>query len=168
MDNGASLWHEAAAAAQSSIDADLRDDAYEVFVAEASRCRLVDRVGHARLLLRCGATIEGDLVPSGEASVNDHVLLRSGEGELLVPTAVIVAMAGSRPALRSEADREARTLASWLREVWSDDAGVRLLDCTGRWITGRVDLVGADHIELAHDAVLTVVPYSAVEAWQRC
>lgn len=167
MDRGESLWHEAAAGVQSSIDADLRDDAYEVFVAEASRCRMVDRVGRARLLLRCGATLEGDLVPLDEGAVDDHLLLRTHEGDLLVPAAAIVSMTGSRPALRDEG-AGCRTRASWLREAWSAGELVRVLGCTGRWVAGRVELVGADHVELDLDGALTVVSLASVDAWQRC
>lgn len=167
MDRGDGLWYEAAAGVQSSLDADLRDDAYEVFVAEVSRCRLVDRVGRARVLLRCGATVEGDLVPQGDGAVDDHLLVHTDDGDLLVPTAAIAAMSGSRTALRIEGVR-ARTLASWLREAWAADGRVRLLDGTGRWLAGRVDLVGADHVELDLDGALTVVPCASVDAWQRC
>jgi hypothetical protein len=167
MDRDEGLWHELAAGVQSSLDADLRDDAYEVFVAEVSRCRLVDRVGRARVLLRCGATVEGDLAPQGDGSVDDHLLVRTGDGDLLVPTTAIAAMSGSRTALRGEG-APVRTLASWLREAWAADGRVRLLDGTGRWLAGRIDMVGADHVELDLDGVPTVVPCASVDAWQRC
>lgn len=166
MDGGESLWHEAAAGVQSSIDADLRGDAYEVFVAEAARCRLVDRVGRARISLRCGATLEGDLVPQGEGAVVDHLVLRADDGDLLVPAMAIVSMTGSRPALRIEGVRS-RTLGSWLREAWAADERVRLLGPSGRWVAGLVDLVGAEHVELDLDGVLTVMSCASVDAWQR-
>lgn len=167
MDRGDGLWQEAAAAVQSSVDADLRDEAYEVFVAEAARCRLVDRAGPARVALRCGVTLEGELVAAADDAVAEHLVLVAGDGgRRLIPVGAIVSMTGSRPGLRPEADQRARSLASSLREAWSSDELIRALDSAGRWTVGRMAFVGADHVELRHGDIRTVVPMAAVEAWQ--
>lgn len=161
------LWLEATAGAQASVDAELRDDAYEVFVAEAARCRLVDRMGPTRMLLRCGEVVDGTLAPDPGEAVDDHLALRGPGGRLmLVPSAAIVSATGSRSALRTEGG-VSRTVRSWLREAWMAGDPLRVLDCRGRWTGGRLTLVGSDHVELEHDGLVTVVALSAVEAWQR-
>ncbi len=100
---GEQLWHEAAAGVQASVDADLRDEAYEVFVAEAARCRLVDRVGAARVTLRCGVTLEGVLAPDCDDALDGHLVLRRADaGVLHVPVSAVLQVTGSGPALRAE------------------------------------------------------------------
>ena len=102
---GADLWQEAAAGVQSWLDADLRAEAYEVFVAEAARCRLVDRVGAARVALRCGVVLEGELVPDSDDAVDEHLVLRgAGDVTRLVPVSAVVSRPGfpARPAARGE------------------------------------------------------------------
>lgn len=168
MDRGDGLWQEAAAGVQSTLDADLRDEAYEVFVAEAARCRLVDRAGPARVVLRCGVTLVGELAPDHADAVDEHLLLLGADGGgRLVPVGAIMSLTGSRPGLRPEADQRPRSLASWLREVWASDEPIRCLDGKGRWTAGRLGYVGADHVELVHDDTRTVLPSTAVEAWER-
>ena len=54
-------WLEAAASLQVELDVQVRDEAYEVYVAESARGRMVDRVGVVTLLLRCGQVIKGEL-----------------------------------------------------------------------------------------------------------
>lgn len=168
MDQGDGLWQEAAAGLQSSLDADLRDEAYEVFVAEAARCRLADRAGPARVTLRCGVVLGGELEPQTDDAVDEHLVLVGADGGTrLVRAAAVVSLTGSRPSLRPEGDRVPRSLTSWLRETWSTDEVIRLLDGSGRWAVGRLGFVGADHVELAHGENRTLVPLTAVEAWQR-
>jgi hypothetical protein len=168
MDSGEELWQEAVAGVQSALDADLREEAYEVFVAEAARCRLVDRVGRARVALRCGVALEGELEPDSDDGIDEHLALRGADGRSLhVPVSAIVALTGSRPTLRVEGERRPRSLTSWLRECWSADGSIRLIDGSGRWVVGRLDFVGADHVEVAHGTGLIVVPVRCVEAWQR-
>ena len=153
---------------QSTIDADLREEAYEVFVAEAARCRLVDRAGSARVVLRCGVTLAGELAPDHSDAVDEHLVLLGADGaSRLIPVAAIVSLMGSHPGLRSEAHQRPRSLASWLREIWASDEPIRCLDGAGGWTAGRLGYVGADHVELVHDDTRAVLPLTAVEAWQR-
>jgi hypothetical protein len=164
---GEQLWHEAAAGVQASVDADLREEAFEVFVAEAARCRLVDRVGTARVTLRSGVTVEGVLVPGCDDALDGHLALRRADGGVLhVTVPSVLQVTGSGPALRVEDGRLPRSLASWLRECWSAGEVIRLIDGSGRWATGRLAYVGADHVELADGADRAVVPVQCVEAWQ--
>ena len=168
MERGEGLWQEAAAGVQSSLDAELRDEAHEVFVAEAARCRMADRVGRARVSLRCGVTLDGELAPDSDDAIEDHLVMTDEAGvSLLVPVAAIAAMTGSRPALRPEGQGRTRSLASWLRELWSTDEPIRLVDGSGRWVVGRLRYVGADHVEVVSGESARVVPLVSVEAWRR-
>jgi hypothetical protein len=163
------VWLEAAAAAQAGIDEDLRDEAYELFVAEASRCRLEDRGGRVRVQLRSGHVVEGEL--SRAAAVSAHlVLVTFADRELVLPVHAVLALAGSRPRLRVEpAPKPPRvtSITSWLRESWAAGDLLRVLDVRGTWRTGRLVLVGADHVELEEAGTRLVLPLTSVEAWER-
>lgn len=168
MEPGDGLWLEAAAGVQSSLDADLRDEAYEVFVAEAARSRLVDRAGPARVSLRSGVVLDGELVPHSDDAVDGHLVLVGADGRThLIRVSAVVSLTGSRPSLRSEGDRVPRSFTSWLRETWSGDEAIRVLDGSGSWAAGRLGFVGADHVELARGESRTVIPLASIEAWQR-
>jgi len=167
-DRGDGLWLEAAAGVQSSVDADLRDEAYEVFVAEAARSRLVDRAGPARVSLRSGVVLDGELLPDSVDAVDGHLALVGADGRTrLVRVSAVVSLTGSRPSLRPEGDRAPRSFTSWLREIWSADEAIRVLDGSGSWAVGRLGFVGADHVELAHGESRTIIPLTSIEAWQR-
>ena len=161
-------WLEAAAGLQVEIDTQVREEAYEVYVAESARGRLVDRAGEATLLMRCGQAIEGQLCPPDDDSVAGHLIVSERSGRLLlVPDTAVVTMTGSRAGLRSEGRDRERTLGSWLREAWQGDDLVAALLCDGRWVTGRVTHVGSDHVDLVRDGCSTTIAISAVEAWAR-
>jgi hypothetical protein len=161
--SGDELWLAAAAGLQSELDADLRDEAYEVFVVEAARSRLQDRVGPARLSLRCGLALEGQL--GAEDVIGGHLRLRDHVGRhLVVPVAAVVTVSGTRPGLRPEGHE--RTLTSWLREAWSSGDPVSVLACSGQWIAGRLTRVGGDHVDLDLGEAELTVAIAAVEAWR--
>ena len=161
-------WLEAAAGLQVELDAQVRDEAYEVYVAESARGRMVDRAGEATLLLRCGQAIEGQLRPPEDDSVAGHLIVSERSGRLLlVPDTAVVTMTGSRAGLRPEGRDRERTLGSWLREAWQADDVVAALRGDGRWCTGRVRHVGADHVDLVSDGCTTTLAVAAVEAWSR-
>ena len=160
-------WLEAAASLRVELDVQVRDEAYEVFVAESARGRMADRVGEVTLLLRCGQAVEGEL-RADDDSVAGHLIVAEPSGRLmLVPDTAVVTMAGSRPGLRPEGRDRERTLGSWLREAWQADDVVAALRCDGRWCTGRVRHVGADHVDLVSDGCTTTLAVAAVEAWSR-
>lgn len=161
-------WLEAAAGLQVEIDTQVREEAYEVFVAESARGRMVDRVGEVTLLLRCGQAIEGELRPQDDDCVAGHLVVAEDSGRLLlVPDTAVVTMAGSRPGLRPEGQDRERTLGSWLREARQGDDRVAALLCDGRWINGRVAHVGADHVDLVSGGCSTTIAVITVEAWAR-
>ena len=163
MDMGDRLWGEADALVQTSIDAELREEAYEVFVAEASRCRMTDRCGDVAATLRCGVTVKGRMLPEW---MDGHLAMRTDAGaELLVPTAAVVVILGGAPSLRREGEIAA-TIGSALRESWSGGRTIRVLLADGAWRQGEVDFVGADHVTLRIVDMLVTIPMVAVEAWQ--
>jgi hypothetical protein len=161
-------WLEATAQIRAELDDELREEAREVFVAEAARTRMIDRRGVARLLLRCGETLDGDLVPAGAEHVDGHLtVLTSADREVLVAESSIVSVTGSEPALRLESSARPRTLASWLREAWDLGVPVSGLTCRGVWVRGSIVRVGADHVDIGPVGDVVTVPFTAIEAWSR-
>ena len=123
--------------------------------AEHGRVRLVDRVrgahGH-EVSLRClgGATVAGRLVDVGI----DWLLLVDGQGrEVLVATAAVTVVAGlGTPTAAGSPDGEVARrldLRRALRGLARDRAPVSCLLADGGVLTGTVDRVGADFLELA-------------------
>lgn len=164
------LWDEAEARVQADVDADLVDEAYEVFLAEAGRLRLADRRGSVRLHLRSGGRVDGTL---DDVRVLAHVGVITPRGGLvLVPTRAIVVLEGSWRGLRMESAPDSGgdvTLASWLREAWREGILLRVTCCDGLTRVGVLRWVGADHVELHGDdpSQAWVLPYDSVEAWVR-
>lgn len=160
------VWLEAAAAVEGELRAEVLDEAYEVYVAEAARTRVVDRDGAAHVRLRSGAAVDGVLVH--DDPIAGHLSLRLPTGErAVVPVTGLVAMRGTRRRLRPESTGEdSRSLASWLRDCWSSGARLRVRTAdAGTW-SGILTDVGADHVGLRDAAGEDwVLPVSSVEAW---
>jgi hypothetical protein len=140
---------------------------------EAARLRLVDRLRgnegarlQVSLAVRAaeGAGPAGDAVAesgSGHGSVvgrldrvgADWLLLDGTGGEVLVPLGAVVCVSGLGPGSAepgSEGAVGARLgLGHVLRALARDRAEVNLLLIDGSRRTGRIDRVGADHVELA-------------------
>ena len=116
------------------------------------RDRLRAHVGCDLVLhLRRGGAVEGALLDVGA----DWVLLRGAAADVLLPLAAVVAVSGlSRSALSDEA-RPARALrlAVVLRGLAADRAPVAVELTGGLTLTGTVDRVGADHVDLAVHAL---------------
>ena len=160
------LLIEAAAAVQADADAEVRAEAHEVYVAEASRCRLADRAGPVRLRLACGITLQGDLEPG--ASVGGLLSVREPDGrQVLVAPGTIAYAVGSHAVLRDEDASGEPTLGGWLRESWADGEPVRALGGDGGWHSGPVTFVGADHAVLDAASGPVVLPWRSVQAWSR-
>jgi hypothetical protein len=166
MSDGQEFWLEAAAGVQAHVDEQLRSEAFEVFQAEAARCRLEDRIGRVRVALRCGSVVTGDLDGSGGALPPVGTLLvRQVDGRaVLISVSAVRELTGSSAGLRREGGRQ-QTLASVLRECWSAQTSVRVLRHDARWTVGRVVFVGSDHVELRRANEALTIPFSAVEAW---
>jgi hypothetical protein len=142
----------------------VREDAFEFFVTEAARIRLVDRRGVVRLHVRSGAVVTGELSAHDDGECLE--LVDSSGRTVLVPVAAVSSIRGSRTALRDESrSSRPRSLASRLREHWSSGTRLRVLLHSGEWIAGVVTLVAADHVELVIASESCVVPFAAAEAW---
>jgi hypothetical protein len=165
MDGPEGVWLEAAAGIQAEIDEELRADAREVFVAEAARTRLSDRGGRVRIATRSGGVLVGRLMaplgPEGTLS-----LLQSDGRVLNVACPAIVLVTGVASGLRDESGPSTMTLGAYLRECWAVDDDLRVLASDGRWFTGTVVFVGADHCDLDCAGEVVTVPFTAMEAWQ--
>ena len=155
-------WLSAGARVAADLEGDTRDEAVEVFTAEAARCRLADRRGRAIVHLMGGHVLEGRLRP--DAAVADHLWIE-GRGEAVVAVTAIRVMTGSRGSLRDEHPRRERTLASVLRERWSTAEPLRALSCDGSVRGGVLEFVGADHADLRTPSGVVTLPFPAVAAW---
>lgn len=114
--------------------------------------RLLDRLAahrgeSLRIWLRAGSAVEGEVSDLGR----DWVLLRvdAGRREALVPLAAVTALTGL-PARSGQVGSARRFgLGFALRALSRDRAVVRLTDLAGRTVTGTIDAVGADAVDLA-------------------
>ena len=169
MEHGDDIWLEALAGVQADLDAQVRGDAYEVFVAESARCRLADRTGSAHLRLRSGQAFDGVIASQGRETIEGHLWLIDENGRsVLIAAAAVLVITGTRPGLREESGVQLGTsLGSWLRDAWSLDARVLALLSDGSWAGDRLVHVGADHVDLSSSGNVLSVPWTAVEAWVR-
>jgi hypothetical protein len=147
-----------------------RVDVAELTRAERSRVQLADRLrgslgGDLRVLLADQSShpqglVEGRLV---DAAV-EWFLLSAGAGvQVLVPTPAVRAVRGLTPWVAPDAGVVERRLGLGhvLRALARDRVGVQVLTDAGV-LTGRIDMVGADHLELTDGAASWVVPFGAV------
>jgi hypothetical protein len=160
------IWLEAATAVEAELQAEVVDEAYEVYVAEAARTRVVDHEGAVRLRLRSGALVDGDVVADEPIAEHLRVHLSIAE-DAVVPVAGLVAMCGSGPRLRREGvPDESRSLSALLRSCWLAGVPVRVGTCDGVMWSGTITRVGGDHIELLdHLGEGWVLPFVSVECW---
>jgi hypothetical protein len=160
------LWWEAATAVEVELETEVVEEAYEVHVAEVARARLADRVGPARLRLRSGVFVEGDVV--ADEAIEGHLRVQLASGEVaVVPLAGLIALRGTRPRLRREDVRDGSgTLSSWLRRCRL--AGLRMRACTvdGLSWSGTLSTVGADHVGLVDESgECWLICITSVECW---
>lgn len=137
-------------------DADVRAEVAERTRIERGRLRLVDRlrpaVGGDIVVAVAGAgTVRGLLIDVG----SDWLLLvvSGPPGDVLVALDAVSWISGLGP-VSSEPGSEGRVAArldlrSGLRGIARDRAAVRVVLRDGSELTGTVDRVGADHVELA-------------------
>ncbi len=100
-----------------------------------------------RLLLVTGRSLEGMVVDVGA----DWVLLRPGAArrEALVPVAALVAVVGLGPRPVEAGGARRFGLGYALRALSRDRSVVALTDTSGHTVTGTIDAVGADALDLA-------------------
>ena len=150
------LFSDLEAQAEADDRASFEAEVGDLVRAEQGAIRLRDRLrAHVgcdlALHLRRGGTVEGGLLDVGA----DWVLLRGVAADVLLPLAAVVAVSGlSRSALGDEA-RPARALrlSVVLRGLAADRAPVAVELAGGLTLTGTVDRVGADHLDLAVHAL---------------
>jgi hypothetical protein len=109
--------------------------------------RLLANVDNDRVALRLPTrTLSGRLVDVGP----DWLLLETGTHLVLVTLAVARALTGLAPRSRiPTVVAKSFGLGAALRAVSRDRAAVELVDVAGSVVTGTIDVVGADHLELA-------------------
>jgi hypothetical protein len=111
------------------------------------RARLLANLGAAVAVRTPAAIYEGVLADAGA----DWLLLHAaGERPVLLPASAIRSLTGLRPGAQ-EPSLVARGLGlgAALRAISRDRAVVRLVDLEGQVLTGTIDAVGADHVEVA-------------------
>ena len=161
------MWLDATAGVQSEVDSNLRAEAFEIYVAEAARCRLDDRSGDVCVTLRSGALIKGAAlgaraVPRVEGMI---VLAEAHRGTVLVAASAVMSMTGATGSMRDEG-APTRSLASVLRDSWGAGDTVRALGADGQWRSGRLAMVAADHVDLEGAGGVTTLAVPGVEVWE--
>lgn len=113
--------------------------------------RFAGAVGaNLRVRLVTGLQVQGELLDLGE----DWLLLRLESGrDAVVPVGAVVGVVGLP--LRASAARTARRFALGyaLRGLSRDRAAVAVTDTSGQVVTGTIDVVGADSLDLAEHAL---------------
>lgn len=178
---GAVRWDALFADLEAQIDRELRAE-HDAEVADRSRTEwgrtaLADRLrahegAELALLLDGGHRMAGACVDVGE----EWVVLARGGAQVLVPLAAVAAVSGLTRRVAPEAGPALRRLGlrSALRALARDRAGVRLVTSGGD-LTGTIDRVGADHLDLAEHPIgeprrvaavrgVLSVPFPAVRA----
>lgn len=165
------LLAEAAAGLQSDTDAEVLAEAAEILTAERVTLGLVDRFAAAQrpvmMTLRSGCRVEGMV-----RDVGDRVVVLAGVdgAEQCIAIASVVTIRGLPSSLSNETQRGqgvrrpvvgALTWGSYLRAESASESHVILID--GTTITGRLALVGADHVDLLlADGAVTTCAISSI------
>lgn len=146
------LFADLEAQLESSTSAALASEVAERTRAEWAGVRLLDRVAahlnrELTWFLADGEAVTGSVTELGA----DWVLLRAGARETLVPLGAVSAVSGLPASVSDGQARPTRRLAlsTVLRGLARDRAAVRLSLAGGGVLTGTVDRVGADHVDVA-------------------
>ncbi len=181
---GAVRWDQLFADLEAQLEAEVARDLMLEVADRIRRERAQVGLPERLLAHRCApvsVSLQGGLVVGGEVQDVglDWVLVQEGVGRTaLVPLAAVLAVSGLTAAVSSGADaRMARRFGFGyaLRGVSRDRAVVALVDVSGATVTGTIDAVGADALELSeHPSDLPrrpenvtarrVVPFTAVAA----
>ncbi len=164
-------------------EADRQAEIAERTRAEFARVTLADRLRGSEgravvLVVRSGQDVTGEIVRVG----SDFLLLATPRQEYVVPLAAIASLRGLGPAaLSADAAGPVRArlgLGSVLRRIAADRSTVALVRDHGPGLTGTLQRVGADFVELREHAVdeaprsaagqhALVVPFAAISMLRR-
>ena len=170
------LLAEVAAGLQSDTDAEVLAEAAEILTAERVSLGIVDRLSAAQrpvtMTLRSGCRVEGMVRDVGDRVV---VLACVDGAEQCIAIASVITIRGlpsslSNETVSNETQRGqgvrrpavgALTWGSYLRAESASESHVILID--GTTITGRLALVGADHVDLLlADGAVTTCAISSI------
>lgn len=150
-------WDDLFADLEARLDAahaaERADEVADRTRAERARVGLADRLrahaGPVEVLVRDGGTVRGEVRDAGPA----WLLLADGPREHVVPTHAVAAVSGltDQVAERAGAVLSCLGLGHVLRGIAQDRSVVRVR-VAGADLVGRVDAVGADHLDLAEVA----------------
>ena len=152
------------------LDAEVADRTRRERAAVGLRERLAGAAAAAlRLTLRTGDVLECRVADVGE----DWVLVDAARGLVLVPLAAIVGVVGGGPRADGSPPGRRFGLGFALRGLSRDRSVVDLQDVTGSVLTGTIDAVGRDVLDLSEHAAdvprravnvtgRRLVPFSAV------
>lgn len=156
-------WDDLFADLEAGLDAahaaDRADEVAERTRAERARVGLADRLrahdGRADVLLRDGGTVRGEVHDAGPS----WLLLADGPREHVVPLHAVAAVSGLTDQAAAEVGivLSRLGLAQVLRGISQDRSVVRLR-VAGADLVGRVDAVGADHLDLTEVAADSLRP----------
>lgn len=153
----------------------LRSEVAEHVRAERARLSLVDRLvtgleAPVSLTVRGSGVLEGRLREVGAdwCVLHTGVLGPQRRRDVLVPLAAVLAVTGLplRADQREGSAQRRLTLRHALRALSRDRAAVRLTDVEGAHLTGTIDRVGLDHLDLADHADDEPRRPRAVRSWQ--
>ena len=175
MDDGLGLgdrdWLEVSGRVAAELAADLRGEAFEVYLAEAARTRVMDRrptgsegPTEIQVTLRCGHVVAGAIDDADPVS-DALTVVATGGRRLLIPVGAAVTLTGLPRRLRDEGGPTVTASIGSRLRMAAADAPVRVLLRTGGWIAGDVAFVGADHVDLVSAGRVVTVPFSSVDAW---
>lgn len=158
-----SPWQEALAVLEGERHRGVLDDAAAIAEAEESRRCLVERLAASRMLelelpgMRvCGV--------ASEAGV-DALLVSDADATWLIRCAALLGVRGVAHVLPGDQPGLLPTLAG-LARGWCGLA-VTVLRIDAQWRRGRLVSVGSDHVELAGEHEVVVLPFTAIAAIRR-
>ena len=148
------LFEDLEAQLDAGLEVELAAEVAERTRREAALVHLRDRVaaahgGQVSVLLLGAGPLAGVLVDSG---VDWLLLEEPGAGELLVPIAAVLGLTGvgAAAAVPDDSAVGRRLDLRWaLRGLARSRTAVRLVLVDGSVLTGTLDRVGADHVDLA-------------------
>ena len=136
-------------------DAEIADRTRRERAQIALYSRLIANVGRGAISVRLPGTAGPRVITGTPTDVGPDwlLLVDTADQSVLVALAAVRSITGLRPGAQ-EASLVGRrfTLGAALREISRDRAIVHLVDVDGVVLTGTIDAVGADHLDLAEHA----------------